>query len=217
MDDTYKLYYFPENGRAALIRAILTYVSAKLEDIKITKEEWTTLKNTGIFVSGHLPILEINNENTLDQTIAIELYLAKKYDLLGNNIEDDYKIHNLLCSREDILKAFFSLVYFPGDNECERDEVVANIKKNIIPLYFKKWELMVAKKAGKYLLGDKVTLADLFIAVNVENILRNKTGKEYEFESIQVDFPSLVSYVTRLKHNELASFFKNYFNYDAKF
>ena len=40
MEDSYKVYYFNGNGRAANLRAILSYAKAKWENVKINFEDW---------------------------------------------------------------------------------------------------------------------------------------------------------------------------------
>ena len=43
----YKLYYFNGNGRTIIIRAILHYSNTNFSDVKIKKEDWIKLKQTG--------------------------------------------------------------------------------------------------------------------------------------------------------------------------
>ena len=71
----YKLYYFNGNGRAIIIRAILYYSKSLFSDVKITKEDWTKLKQTGKFESEELPVMEYKGK-LYSQMHAIEQYLG---------------------------------------------------------------------------------------------------------------------------------------------
>jgi hypothetical protein len=103
MENSYKLYYFGVNVKAANIRAILTYVKANWENSIIAAEDWPALKASGKFEFGQLPGLEVNsNGRILSQAIAIEHYLARQFNLLGKTPEDEYEVLSLLASREDI-------------------------------------------------------------------------------------------------------------------
>ena len=57
-EDQYKLYYFNGNGKAMIIRAILYYSKVKFKDIKISKEDWKKLKQSGKFECEELPVME---------------------------------------------------------------------------------------------------------------------------------------------------------------
>ena len=41
------------------------------------------------------------------QTIAVEIFLARKFNLLGNNENDEYEIISLLASKDDLYKKIF--------------------------------------------------------------------------------------------------------------
>ena len=71
----YKLYYFNGNGRAIIIRAILYYSKSLFSDVKITKEDWAKLKQTGKFESEELPVME-HKGKLYSQMHAIEQYLG---------------------------------------------------------------------------------------------------------------------------------------------
>ena len=126
MENTYKVTYFDANARAANLRAILDYSKAKWEDTIVSQEEWPTLKASGKIESGQLPILEVNGKQ-FSQALAMEIYLAKQFNLIGSNAEDEYQITNLLCSREDYLKSIYPVLVPTEDQKNRRDAFCGKI------------------------------------------------------------------------------------------
>jgi len=49
---TYKLYYFDVRGRAEAIRILFAQAGVKYEDIRFTKEEWTSKYKAGMHRYG---------------------------------------------------------------------------------------------------------------------------------------------------------------------
>ena len=101
----YKLYYFNGNGRAIIIRAILYYSKINFSDVKITKEDWIKLKQTGKFESEDLPVME-HKGKLYSQMHAIEQYLGYIFNIHGKNMEDEYQINSLLDSFDDLFTIF---------------------------------------------------------------------------------------------------------------
>ncbi len=66
----------------------------KFEDQRIQFAEWPQLKEK--FPFGVLPVLEIKNDDgstfLLSQSLTICRYLAKKFNFLGNTLEDAAEI-----------------------------------------------------------------------------------------------------------------------------
>ena len=77
---TYKLYYFAANGRATIPRAILSAAKAKWTNVKVKQENWPKLKKSGLCEFEQMPILEIDGNKTLAQSLAISLYLLKTFN-----------------------------------------------------------------------------------------------------------------------------------------
>jgi glutathione S-transferase len=215
MEQTYKLHYFPVNGRAVAIRAILTYTGAKWEDKRIYGEEWNTLKQSGNLDYGQMPALEVDGKWFVQST-AIEVYLAKKFNLLGDTDEDLYEILNLLGTRDDIGKSLGPLLFPTEEQKSKKEEIVADLKDNVLPKWLQAWEKKYVAKHGKYFLGDKFTLADIFVTCFGENLFNIKSRKEMGFDAVLTKHaPKLAAHIENIKNNELASYFKNVFSYDA--
>ncbi|KAG0095469.1 Derlin 1 [Podila epicladia] len=87
----YKLEYFFVSGVGAVPRDILAYSGADWEDKEITN--WPAEKNSPF---GVYPILHIHTPDgkhlRLCESIVVEHFLAKKFDLLGDNEWDEQQI-----------------------------------------------------------------------------------------------------------------------------
>ena len=87
----YILHYFGMNGRAAIPRAILTYAKADWTNDAIAMTDWPKIKKSGLCEFEQVPILEVDGKK-YSQSNAINLYLAETFNLMGNNIEENYQI-----------------------------------------------------------------------------------------------------------------------------
>jgi glutathione S-transferase len=217
MNSSYSLYYFPGNGRAAVSRAILTYANAKWENKKVFGEDFANLQKSGNLEYWAVPALEIDGKKWLSQSLAIETYLSKKFNLLGDSDEDEYEILNLLCSREDIMRVLVQLLFPTEEQKAKREEIAKTVKEQELPFYFKVWEKKYNQHHGKYFLGDKFTLADIFVTVFCE-LFNLKFSKDAGFDSLFATYaPNLAAHCENIKNNELAGYFKDVYSYDSNF
>jgi glutathione S-transferase len=213
MESAYKLYYFNGNGRAVNIRALLSYGKATWEDVKVKHEDWPTLKASGKFDFGQMPGLEVDGK-MLTQTLAIEVFLAKRFNLMGSNEEDEYEILNLLSSREDLLKALRPLFY-GGLDETQKAALLPTLQTVDLPFFLNIYEKKYVANNGKYYLGDKFTLADIQI---VTQLLALRTQYKAWFgDVVEKHCPNLIALVDRLVANELAEFNNNHFLKESQF
>ena len=205
--DIFKLYYFKVNGRAVLIRALFSCSGVKFEN-NFVGANWPEMKkNTTLFEFGQVPIL-VHNNKILSQSKAIYLYLAKLFKLYGKTLDDKYQIDSLLNSYDDISRSY-GPVAFPK-NEEEKNNTEKNKKifvdelKRIFGIYEKRY---VRLGAGKYFLGDYFSLADIYLTVYMSEFSKN----EGKLSFIKKNAPKLAELITRIKNNELKSFFDNYY------
>ena len=201
---SYTLYYFEANGRAMIARAILTYAKAKWKDIRVKQRDWLKIKNSGLCEFEQMPILEVDGKKKLSQSIAIELYLLKTFNLYGKNIDEQYQIDSLLCSFDDLFGPLAGFVF------CQDEKKKEELKKQFIEkykFYLKKYEeRYVALGKGKYFLGDHFSGADIYIGTALPyfcNFIEQSILKE--------NFPNLFELIERLKNNELKEFYEKYY------
>lgn len=206
-NDTFKLYYFKTNGRAAVIKALFSYSKIKFDNIFIDSNWKETKKNTTLFEFGQVPIL-VHNEKILSQSKAIFIYLARLFNLYGKNIDDKYQIDSLLSSYDDISK-FYGPVFFPKtDEEKNNKEKYKEIYKNELKRFFGIYEQRYKKLGnGKYFLRNYFSLADIYLVINM-NVFAKSVGG---FEFIKSCAPKLSELLTRIRNQELKEFFEKYY------
>ena len=199
----YILHYFGANGRGAVPRAILTYGKADWTNDIIKKEDWPKIKKSDLCEFEFLPVLEVDGKKYCE-SLAINTYLAEKFDLMGRNPEENYQIYNLLNTFDD-----FNVQFRPF-RLCEDESKKPELKKKSIDrlkYFIGKFEKRYVELGkGKYFLGDKFTLADVYLGVSLLGFC--ETVKEYPFKEAG---PNLGELIERLKQNELKEFHEKYF------
>ena len=182
-EEKFILHYFGVNARASMARAILSYAKANWEDHHINFKEWGEKykPNKEFCEYGQLPILEYKGKYYA-QSMAIELFLAKKFKLLGDNDDEEYEINNLLCSFED----FFPLIHDMTDKTKEK--TYAKVRQ-YLKAYEEKYLKNLKANGGKFFFAKgKFTLADVYIGALIYTIVRYEALKEINLEK---EFPEL--------------------------
>ena len=91
-------------------------------DHSITIEEWFTIKKSGLFEFEQAPALEYKGK-TYVQSMAIALYLGRKFNLMGKDDEENYEIESLLCCMEDIYNPIYRFTHLQKDEKDKYDEL----------------------------------------------------------------------------------------------
>jgi len=217
MQPTYQLYYFEGNGRAVNIRAILDYANANWEDNRISFADWPALKSSGKFEFGQMPVLELEGKQKT-QTIAIEIFLARRFGLIGSTEEDEYQILNILSSREDYSKTLYGLLMPTEEQKTKREEIVKNLRENVLPLFLEATENKYLENGkGKYFLGDKLSLADIFLATGFTQLFESVGLKDLFSDVPSQLAPNVLELTKRIKENDLKNFFAKSYLHDSLF
>ena len=199
----YILHYFGVNGRGAIPRAMLTYAKANWTNDIIKKEDWPKIKKSELCEYEFLPVLEVDGKKYCE-SIAIDSYLAEKFNLMGKNADENYQIFNLLGTFDD-----FNVQFRPY-RLCEDESKKPELKQKAVDrlkFFIAKFEKKYVELGkGKYFLGDKLTLADFYIGVALIGFCQ--TVNEFPFKEVG---PNLGELVERLKRNELKEFYEKYF------
>ena len=199
----YILHYFGVNGRGAIPRAILTYAKANWTNDIIKKEDWPKIKKSELCEYEFLPVLEVDGKKYCE-SIAIDSYLAEKFNLMGKNPDENYQIFNLLGTFDD-----FNVQFRPY-RLCEDESKKPELKQKAVArlkFFIAKFEKKYVELGkGKYFLGDKLTLADFYVGVALIGFCQ--TVNEFPFKEVG---PNLGELVERLKKNELKEFYEKYF------
>lgn len=217
MQSTYKVHYFDGNGRAVNIRAILDFSNVNWEDNKINFADWPALKSSGKFEFGQMPVVEVDGKQKT-QTIALEVFLARRFGLMGSNEEDEYQILNILSTREDYSKPLFNLLMPTEEQKAKRDEVIQNLRDNVFPKFLQAVEKRYLENGnGKYFLGDKFSLADIFLANGFTQLFESVALKDL-FSDVPTKLaPNVLELTRRVKENELKTFFAKSYLHNSFF
>ena len=206
-EEKYILHYFNVNARGSMARGILSYAKANWEDHKIDYEkEWgEKYKNDKNFCEyGQLPVLEYKGK-FYAQSMAIELFLGKKFKLLGDNDDEEYEINNLLCSFED----FYGLIHDMTD--ATKEKTYAKTRK-YFKIYEEKYLKNLKTNKGKYYFAkDKFTLADIYFGCLIKSILRT-----LDEINIEKEFPELAKLMKSYENGPLKEYYEKYF-IDSKY
>ena len=194
MSDKYIFHYFQVNGRGAVARAILSAMKADWTNHAFTREEWPTIKKSGLCEFEQAPVLE-HKGKSYAQSMAIDFYLARKFNLMGKDDEENYEIESLMCCMEDIFSAMFKFTHLPENEKDKYDE----LRKVALERYIKHGK-------GKYFLGDRFTLCDILVGAQLPAFC-DRFGEQV----VPQVSPALTELITRLTEGELKEFHEKYF------
>ncbi|XP_070507914.1 glutathione S-transferase-like [Chironomus tepperi] len=161
---TYKLTYFNFPALGEPIRFLLNFGGVQFEDNRIEWSNWYQIKSTTPL--GQVPILEVDGE-VLYQTIPICRFLGAKFNLLGDNEMENYKIDNVVQTITDLRMKIEMVNFdkFSPPNVVE--EKRAQLKSETILFYLKNLELIASKNDG-FLATKKLTWGDFYFASMID-------------------------------------------------
>ena len=150
----YKLIYFNGRGAGETIRLLFSYGKLEFEDVRIEQDQWPKVKPTTPF--GQVPVLEYNGKK-VNQSTAIERFVAKKVKLAGNNDWEDLEIDSVVDTIND-LKQKVVPAFFNQDQESKA-KAQKELQKETVPFYLGKFEKL-AESNGGFLAAKRLTWAD---------------------------------------------------------
>jgi len=152
----YKLTYFDLEARGELIRLIFAAAKVEYEDHRISLDEWPKFKSN--FPFKQLPVLYIDDNPPLAQSGAIEKYLASIYGLNGGNELEAAYIEMMTSQINDVTLS--QLPFFEKDEKIKNEKFDKQFQEKILPS-LKYIESQM--KNGEFLVGKKLSYADLFV------------------------------------------------------
>lgn len=140
------------------IRRALAYGDVPFDDERITGEEFTKRKMGGKLTFGSLPVMEIDGE-MLAESDALLRYVGKLTGLYPEDPVEAVKV-------DMVMDALGTMSSKSGADSSEkaRKEFV----KNDIPRYTTPINDLYGKSDGPYLLGEKLSIADLKVNMFVD-------------------------------------------------
>jgi len=154
----YKLNYFNLRVLGEPIRWIFLVSGTPWEDNRLPFEQWGELKGkTGW---GQVPVLEVDGQQ-MTQSQAICQFLAQRFKLAGDSDWEAGKCQELATHTQEC-RAKWAVHYHETDL-TKRKAIVEDLKANVFPGYLEKFNKVVEKNGGNYLVGKRLSWADLFL------------------------------------------------------
>uniref|UniRef100_A0AC35TH04 Glutathione transferase n=1 Tax=Rhabditophanes sp. KR3021 TaxID=114890 RepID=A0AC35TH04_9BILA len=150
------LTYFDGQGRAEVSRIILNYGGQEFEDKRVTFDKgWTDIKEQQPF--KQLPVLEVDGSQ-IAQTIAIQTFLAKRYNLVGeNDIEEALNLQFVIAM--DDVQSNGKSMYYERDPAKKHEIYKVFEAEHIVP-FLKLMSQFLIKNHG-HLVGSSIGYADI--------------------------------------------------------
>ncbi|KAF9978144.1 Glutathione S-transferase S1 [Actinomortierella ambigua] len=181
-DVSYTLTYFKLSAMASTARDMLAYGKTNWKNNLREISTWQQEPVATPF--GYMPMLEIHNSTGEDVVVSeqmvIDLYLAKKFKLLGKNDYEDVVIQAIYSSAQYVRERYSVGVAWTGENNKERGLDI------FLRAHFPKWleatEKVLqdnVKHGGEpgYFVGNELSLADIHVANVVDHFSHQPTGK----------------------------------------
>lgn len=171
---SYKLTYFDARGYAEPARLLFKLAGVQFQDNRVNHEDgsWEQYKDSTPF--GKIPVLTVDGFD-IPQSAAIIRYLANKFGYAGKTPEEEAWADAIADQYKDYMNAF--LQYVMAQHAGEPAEKVELIKTEVFlparDVYFKILNGLLEKSKSGFLVGNGLTFADLVIAENVTNLVKN--------------------------------------------
>ena len=144
-------------------------------------------------------MLETEDGKLLVQSWSILRFLGRKYGYYPEDPETAWKIDSTVDAVEDYLNAYFKFNF-------EKDEANKAILKEawlkMLPVWVNAIEKRITSNGGKYVAGEKITIADFALAAIGFNLLQNEANPHYaDSYAIVKDHEILRTYSHLLKED----------------
>ncbi|KPM41831.1 hypothetical protein AK830_g4731 [Neonectria ditissima] len=200
-----KLYWYPKAPRATMCLYIAYYNKLDVEFVEAWPIKVDASKG-GVgedflskFPPGKVPALERPNGFTLYECIPVSVYLAKQdpnTTLLGSNLEEEATALKWASfANSELLPPIMAWINPVIGKAPSSPEILASVEKNSEAM------VSVVEKAlagKKYLVGDTLTLADLFVVAAISR------GYQFVFtKKWAASHPAIHEWWLRLKSEDI--------------
>jgi len=206
------LGYWDLRGLASTIRNLLHYKGVEFEDKLYTigpapeypHPEWLADKQTLDVDFPNLPYY-IDGDIKLSQSTTILRYLARKYDLIGDDETQTLRIELAEQQAIDIRMALIRMVYFNPKYEKDREEYLKGL-----PGILKQFGKFLG--TNKWVAGDKLTYADflLYDALDYNRLFDAKSFEDADIVNQYLtrfeEIPEMKAYMSSGKYKKLPVF-----------
>lgn len=195
----YELYYWPGiQGRGEFVRLALEEAGADYDDVARLKggmpKMMRLLEDRRATEPPFAPPFLKAGKLLIAQTANILLYLGNRHGLAPNNERGKLFVHQLqltiadaVAEAHDVHHPIASSLYYE-DQKREAKSAAHHFTQERIPKYLDYFESVLVRARGPYLLGNRITYADLSLFQLVEGLRyafpRNMTRIEKKFHLI---------------------------------
>jgi glutathione S-transferase len=167
---TLRLTYFNAAGRAEPIRLALRIGGLPFEDVRLDFPSFGAAKASGALPLGAVPMLEIDGQKIV-QTAAILRYAAHAGDrtLYPTEPLAALRVDSALDSLNDTLSHALIPSLFERD-QAKKLAMRAELAAGVMARVFAYVDGLIAAGGGVFVGGDALSIADLVIALQVEQI-----------------------------------------------
>ncbi|NP_001164569.1 glutathione S-transferase Yc isoform X1 [Oryctolagus cuniculus] len=177
-----KLHYFNARGRMESIRWLLTAAGVEFEEKCMkTREDLEKLRKDGVLMFQQVPMVEIDGMK-LVQTRAIFNYIADKHNLYGKDIKERALIDMYTEGIVDLNELILTRPFLPPE---EQEAKLAQIKDKAKNRYFPAFEKVLKSHGQDYLVGNKLSKADILLVELLYNVEELNPGATASFPLLQ--------------------------------
>uniref|UniRef100_H2YNA0 glutathione transferase n=1 Tax=Ciona savignyi TaxID=51511 RepID=H2YNA0_CIOSA len=167
---TYKLCYFNIRGRGEMVRLVFAEAGVEYIDERIEQADWPARKAEMPF--GKMPVLYVDGQ-PIAHSRALIRYLGRCFNLMGSSNMDAAIIDVWI---EVIFEAAMQFPYAEKDETKKAELIEALWNDQLLPTFTKLNE-QISKSGGPYILGEKLSVADVVIFSVIELSMQWFPGK----------------------------------------
>jgi len=169
-----ELTYFNAPGRAEPVRIALFLAGLPFTDHRVDFPGFGALKASGALPLGSVPVLDVDGQR-FAQTGAMLRYIARvgQSDLYPSDAYEAFLVDTCVDTLNDTLSNALGPSMFERDS-AKKLEMRAAFVAGPLTLGCRYIEGLIARSGGPFLLGERLTIADLVIA---NQILQLDSGR----------------------------------------
>ncbi|KAK3844608.1 MAG: hypothetical protein J3R72DRAFT_473227 [Linnemannia gamsii] len=174
---SYTLVYWDIFSVGATARDLLAFGNVKWSNERVVEEPWEAGKIPTPF--GVVPILKIispeNEEVIVAESMVIEQYLAKKFNLFGDNEWQDLTIRALYSNIHFLLERSLTKMTWVVPERRKRGLEI--FLQHFLPEFISDHEMHLrANGSNGYYVGDRLSLADIHLANVIDHFSHLTVG-----------------------------------------
>ncbi|XP_038075533.1 hematopoietic prostaglandin D synthase-like [Patiria miniata] len=161
----YVLHYFRFHGRAEATRLAFKLAGVDYQEkyIEWPSAEWEECKQR--YPTQQVPVLEVDGK-IIGQSKAILRYVGREFGLYGKTSLDAAYIDQAIDTAEDIWAAVNDT--YVGTKEQQAAKTKTFLTEVVPPVYASLDRQFAVEPAGEYIVGNSITIADLFFFTAVD-------------------------------------------------